>query len=260
MPLVPIAVDLNAFDEPFRQALHVAREVGADAVELEATGDLAPGRVTRTAIREIRHWLENFALRCAAVRFPQPLGFDTLEELDRRIAATKAVMEMAYQLGAQVVVTHVGRVPEDEKSERWKLLFDVLSDLAVYGGRAGAILGAETGTEPGERLARLLARLPEGLIGVTFNPGALRAAGHSPEQAAALLGPRIIYVHATDAAGDLLHYRGQLVPLGLGAVDWLEVLAQLEEASYRGYFCVSAPPGCDPCEEIRRAIGFLRRL
>lgn len=260
MPLVPIAVDLAALEEPFREALHSAKEIGADAVELEATGDLAPGRVTRTAIREIRHWLENFALRCAAVRFRAPLGFDTLEELDRRISAAKSAMEMAYQLGARLVVTSVGRVPEDEKSDRWKLLQEVLTDLAAYGGRAGAILAAETGTEPGQRMAQLFSRLPEGLIGVTFNPGALRAAGHSPEEAATALGRWIVHVHATDAAGDLLHYRGHLVPLGLGAVDWLEVMARLEEWNYRGYFCVSAPPGCDPREEMRRAIGFLRRL
>ncbi|MCS7236793.1 MAG: sugar phosphate isomerase/epimerase [Thermoguttaceae bacterium] len=260
MAKLPIAVDLGALDEPFREALRTAKELGADAIELEATGDLAPRRVTRTAIREIRHWLDNFALRCAAVRFRTPLGFDTLQDLDWRIAETKSAMEMAYQLGAKVVVNHIGRVPEDEKSDRWKLLQEVLTDLATYGARAGAILAAETGTEPGERLANLFARLPEGLIGVTLNPGALCAAGHSAEQAAAALGRWIVHVHATDAAGDLLHYRGQLVPLGLGAVDWLAVLAQLEEWNYRGYFCVSSPPGCDPHVEIRRAIGFLRRL
>lgn len=260
MAKLPIAVELAALDEPFRQALRTAKELGADAVELEAKGDLAPERITRTAIREIRHWLENFALRCAALRFYMPLGFDTLEDLDWRIAAMRRAMEVAYQLGARVVVSHVGRVPEDEKSDRFNLLQEVLTDLAMFGGRAGAILAAETGTEPGERLANLFARLPEGLIGVTLNPGALRAAGHSPEQAAAVLGRWIVHVHATDAAGDLLHYRGQLVPLGLGAVDWLQVLAQLEEFNYRGYFCVSSPPGCEPREEIRRAIGFLRRL
>jgi sugar phosphate isomerase/epimerase len=255
-----IAVDLTALEEPFKEAIRVSKELGADAVELEAVGDLAPGRLSRTGIREIRHWLENFGLRIAAIRFRTPLGYDTLEELDRRIASTKSALEMAYQLGARVVVNHVGRVPEDDKSDRWKLLFEVLTDLAAYGNRAGAILAAETGTEPAERLAHLFERLPEGLIGITLNPGALRVAGYSPEQAAAVLGRWVVHVHATDAAGDLLHYRGNLVPLGLGAVDWLEILAQLEEWNYRGYFSVSAPPGCDPREEIRRAIGFLRRL
>jgi sugar phosphate isomerase/epimerase len=255
-----IAVDLAALEEPFKEALRTAKELGADAVELEAKGDLTPGRLSRTGIREIRHWLEDFGLRLAAVRFRTPLGYDTPEELDWRIAKTKSAMEMAYQLGAPVVVNHVGRVPEDETSERWKLLLEVLTDLAAYASRAGAILAAETGTEPAERLANLFHRLPEGLIGITLNPGALRISGYSPEQAAAVLGRWVVHVHATDAAGDLLDYRGNLVPLGLGAVDWLQLLAQLEEWSYRGYFCVSSPPGCEPRQEIRRAIGFLRRL
>jgi len=255
-----VGVELATLPYPFKEALEKAAELGAEAVELEAKGELAPGQLSSSGIREIRHWLEDYGLRLSALRLPLSRGFDSPEELERRIATTKTAMETAYKLGAFVVLCPIGQVPQDQQSPRWRLLAEVMDELSRHGNRVGAQLAVETGTEPGERLASLLNHLPEGTIGADLNPGNLKLAGFSPEEAAVQLGRRILHVHATDASADLPGSRGRFCPLGLGGVDWLHLLATLEEFNYRGWFIVTSPPGCDPETEIPRAIGFLRRL
>ncbi len=86
-------------------------------------------------------------------------------------------------------------------------------------------LAAQTGAEDGRDLARLLAALPEGAVGVDLDPGALVVNGFSPLEAVEALGPRILHVHARDGVRDLARKRGLEVPLGRGSVDFPALLA-----------------------------------
>ena len=82
-----------------------------------------------------------------------------------------------------------------------------------------ALLAAETGSEDGADLARLLAGLPSGGIGVNFDPGNLIINGFSPREALAALGRDVLHVHAKDAVRDLAQGRGLETPLGRGSAD-----------------------------------------
>jgi sugar phosphate isomerase/epimerase len=191
-------------------------------------------------------------LRVAALAFRTRRGYAVAEDLDRRIGATKAAMELASQLGAPVVVNSIGRIPPDDDASGRRMLHDVLDDLARFGSRVGAILAAETGSESGEELARLLADLPEDSIAADLNPGKLLAAGFSPQDAVAALGQRIRHVHATDAR------RGKPVSLGQGDVDFPALLAVLDEHGYGGCFTVGCTGPGDPKRELADAIARFR--
>jgi sugar phosphate isomerase/epimerase len=208
-------------------------------VEIDARGDVAPARHSRTGLRELRKTLDDHRLQVSAVSFRTRRGYDTPADLDRRVTATKSVMQFAYDLGCSVVVNHIGRVPTDPEGDSRRLLVEVLSDLANHGLRVGATLAAETGTESGEDLAGLLSELPEQGIGVDLNPGNLIAAGHSPLEAIGALGPCIVHVHASDGVRDLARNRGEYVPVGQGSADFPALLGALEEYEYRGYFTVA---------------------
>lgn len=260
MPELKIAVQLRSLRLPLKQALLTAARLGATAVEIDARGELRPGELSATARRQVRKMLDDLNLRVAAVGFRTRRGYNVPEDLDSRVEATKAAMTFAYQLGAPLVVNQVGRVPAEPTDPDWPLLVDVLRDLGEHGQRAGALLAAETGSESGPHLARLLAALPEGLIGVTLDPGNLIINNHSPLEAVAALGSRILHVHAKDAVRDLAQGRGVEVPLGRGAGDFPALLGALEEHGYRGYLCVERTGGDDPVFDIGQAVQYLRSL
>ncbi len=260
MPALKIGVELASLRQPFKQALHTAARLGAEAVEIDARGEILPRELSRTGLRQLRKTLEDLRLRVAAVSFRTRRGYDTAADLDARIAATKAAMEFAHDLGASVVVNQIGRVPSDPSCRAWRLLIEVLDELGRHGNRVGALLAAETGTDSGEPLARLLAALPDGAMGVDFNPGNLLLRGFSPLEAVTALGPFILHVHATDAVCEEAGRRGSQVPLGEGSADFPALLGALDQHDYRGYFTITHHTAGDPAGEIAKAVEYLRRL
>ena len=113
-----------------------ARRLGAKAVEIDARGELRPGDLSDTGLRELRAILNETDLRVASVTFRTRRGYDSPDQLDRRVAATKEAMKFAYQL-PPIVVNRVGHVPAESQGPAWESLVQVLSDLAEYSARAG---------------------------------------------------------------------------------------------------------------------------
>lgn len=262
-----IGIQTASLRLPLKKALHVAAQFGAEAVEIDGRRELPASEFGDTALRQIRKLLDDLNLRVAAVRFPTRRGYDTLDEIERRVAATKQAMTMAYRLGAPVVVNQIGQVPNpsaDDRSafeqQRWQTMVEVLTDLGLYGERNGAILAAETGTESGADLAALLGELPAGTVGVTFDPANLIINQFSPLEAIAALGPSIFHVHAQDAVRDLAQGRGINVPLGRGSADFPALLAALEEHDFRGYLTVERRESEQPLFEIEQAMKYLRNV
>ena len=136
----------------------------------------------------------------------------------------------------------------------------VLTDIANHSNKAGAILAAKTGSEPGADLARLLRALPEGLIGVDLDPGQLIVNGFSGVDAVSELGEFVQHVTVNDAVRDLARGRGVETQLGRGAADWPAMLGALEEHDYRGWLSIDRRGADDPNTEIREAMQYLRAL
>ncbi|MCH8048237.1 MAG: TIM barrel protein [Planctomycetes bacterium] len=260
MPELKIGIVIAALPVPLRRAFQLAGQSGADAVEIEAVGPLRPRELSDSGVRQLRKLIADEGLCVAAVRFPTRRGYNVLEDLDARIDATKAAMQLSARLGARIVTNHVGRVPEDREDPAWGVMLEALSDLAAYGQHVGVQLVARTGSETGTDLARLLDALPSGGVGVDFDPGGLILGGYSPAEAITALGSKILYVHARDSVRDLAAGRGVQVPLGRGSADFPELAGMLEQHQYRGFFTIDPSGGEDPIGEISRAVQFLRSL
>jgi sugar phosphate isomerase/epimerase len=257
---IQVGVELASLRQPFKKALLTARELGVEAVEIDLRGELRPDDLTQTGVRQVRKMLDDLNLRVSAATFRTRRGYNVVDDLEARIDATKRALKLAYDLGTNVVVNHIGRVPPDSDAAATSTLVQALSDIGRHSQRVGALLAAETGTETGAELAALIARLPPGSIGVDFNPASLVLQGHSPREAAAALAPHVLHVHATDATRDLALGRGVEVALGQGSADFPEVLALLEEQQYRGYITVARHDSSAPLADVRQAIEFLRNL
>jgi sugar phosphate isomerase/epimerase len=257
---IRIGIELASLGLPFKRALLTARELGAEGVEIDARRELRPEDLSHTGVRQVRKMLDDLNLRVAAVTFRTRRGYHVTQDLEARLEATRRAMKLAYELGANVVVNRIGRVPAESDTAGTDTMVQALSDLGRYGQRVGALLAAETGTESGAELARLIARLPPGALGVDLNPAQLVLHGHSPREAARELAPHVLHVHATDATRDLALQRGIEVPLGQGNAEFPEMLGLLEEQQYRGYITIARHDSDNPLSAVRQSIEFLRNL
>ena len=253
-----LAIRLSALKLPFRQALETAAKLGVTSVELDARSQIHPSQISDTGLRQLRKMLDDLNLRVAALRFQTRRGYDSLDDLDRRVDATKEAMNLAYRLGSPVVVNSIGQVPEQESDPRRDTLQQVLDDLGRHGAKVGSFLCAETGSESGEVLAALLDRHQESFVGVALNPGQLIINRFSATEAIDALKERIQLVYAVDGVLDRAAGRGVAVPLGLGSADFPELLGKLEDHKYRGRFVVGRSDG--NVDEVGKAIGYLRAL
>ena len=195
-----IAIQLRSLRLPLKRGLQAAAGLGASAIEIDAREELKPSGLSQTGRRQLRKMLEELNLRVSAIGFHTRRGYNVAEALERRVTATKDAMRLAAELGSSTVVNQVGHVPKENDSAEWRTMIEALTDIGAFGNRVGAVLAAETGSESGDDLARLLAALPEGALGVSLNPGNLVAGGFDPLAALAALGamcatftPRMAY-------------------------------------------------------------------
>lgn len=243
---------------PLRQSLETAARIGASAVELDARNEVHPSQLSDTGLRQLRKMLEDLNLKVGALRFQTRRGYDNPDQLDRRVEATKAAMKLAYRLGAPVVINAIGAVPESEEDPRRSSLQSVLDDLGKFGTRVGAFLAAETGTESGETLSKLLDGAADAFIAVALNPGQLIINRHNVRDAVIALKNRIQIVCAVDGVLDLAAGRGLAVPLGQGTADFPELIGLLEDVQYRGRYVVGRAEST--IEELQQGIDYLKNL
>ncbi len=259
LPGLRIGVQLSSFRQPFKQALHTAAKLGVTGVEIDARTDLRPSEISGSALRQVRKMLSDLSLRVVAVRLRTRRGYGELDELDRRVAATKEVMKMAHDLGAQVVCNQIGPVGSDASPESLTILRSVIADLDRFGQHVGAFLACETGSESIEELVAFLESLPESTIGLTLNPGNLLVNGFDLKglpQAA----KHVMLVHAKDGVRDLARGRGTEVPLGRGLAEFPDIVATLEERHFAGYYVVEREMTDQPIEDVALSVQFLNNI
>ncbi len=255
-----IGVRLASLRQPLKKALHTAAQLGAEAVEIDARGELKPSELSQTGIRHLLKMLENLNLRVCAVGFATRRGYEVAEDLDRRIDATKAAMRMAFSLGAGSVVNQIGRLPGENETSSWATITQSLTDLGQFGQHVGAMLAAETGATTLEEWQRLLDAVPVNSFHLCLNPGESVMHGQNPEELVAGVPTPIGHVRISDGARDLARGRGVQVPIGRGSVDFPAVLASLEQHGYRGYLCVVRDECEEPVEDIANGIQYLKSL
>jgi len=101
-----------------RKALTLVASMGASGVELCGRKLIDVSELSDTGVRTLRKILDDLNLQIVSIRFPTRHGFDRIEDLDRRVDATKMAMRTAYRLGASLVVNQIGPVPQPPQRKR----------------------------------------------------------------------------------------------------------------------------------------------
>jgi sugar phosphate isomerase/epimerase len=260
MDISCLSVPAVALSRDLRKALRAARGLGFRAIELDARHGLSPEEVSQTGMRQVRKWLADEGLVVSAVAFPTRGGYGDADRLEARITATKGALKLAYDLGARLVLNHVGDIPPSSDGSDWKLLVDVLSDIGTFSQQVGAKLCGEAGRAAPADLVRLIDALPEASLVCDIVTGSLVVHGHDPAEAIATLGRHVASVHATDAVPGAFAGRGRAVALGTGHVELPAVFAALEERDYRGWIGLEPVEPHEAREELAAAIGYLKAL
>ncbi len=260
MNRLKLGVDLASLELPLRKGLQEAGRMGASGVQLQATGDVSPRRLSQTGRREFRHLLQSYNLECLALVCPFRSGLDVAEGLMERIDILTKALTLSFDLGPRVVVVQAGRLPESDESPAARLLGESLRTLGQHGDRTGTTLALETGLDSGASLATFLNRFDSGGLGVCFDPGNMIVNGFDPYESLRALRGKVATCHARDARRAGASRAAAEVPVGHGDLDWLELLGVFEEIEYRGWLTVKREEGANKVADVAGGMAFLKRL
>ena len=204
------------------------------------------------AVSHDRYFLDRFAQKIFALEQDGSIkpyiggGFGNKEENPWRVEKSKRIIELAKELGTDIVTTHIGVVPEDSGHDRYKIMQDACFELSRFADSLDAHFAIETGPETSATLKKFLESLGSTGVAVNLDPANLvMVTGDDPAKAVYNLRDYIVHTHAKD--GVQIFYRDpeivygikkdplvtgssfKEVPLGEGSVKWDEYLAALND-------------------------------
>ena len=253
-----IGVATVGFQQPLKESLKTASDIGAQGVQFDARNELKPEELSDTGRSQFLHMLAELGLKVASLHIPFRRTFMDLEHLDARVAVAKAAMKFAFQLQASVVTARVGKIPTDKGTTEYQLMRQVLGDLAAYGNRIGSTFLIQPSQDSPEALQQLLGEINEGPLGIDFDPAGFIMAGQNPAKALRTLHNWVRHIQARDAIRDSFG-SGEEVPLGRGEVDWTEFVALIDEIEYRGWIVANRTQGDNRLLDLSNAVEYLRQ-
>lgn len=279
-----IGVISDSFRLPPREGVRKAKEVGADGIQIYAVaGEICPEVMDQSTRADFRRYCADLGLEIAALC--GDLGGHGFERADDNIAKverSKRIVDLAVDLGATVVTTHIGVVPASRAHPRYAIMQAACRELGDYAHRAGVTFAIETGPETAAVLKMFLDDVGSKGIGVNLDPANfVMVTGQDPVEAVHILRDYIVHTHAKDGirlkpsdpeqvygafaeggvagltAADIAQLF-QEVPLGHGDVPWDAYLNALSAIGYAGFLTIEREVGDHPEQDIRDAVQFLR--
>ena len=273
----PIGVIIDSFRTDIPTAVKKAAAVGANGIQVYATrGEMAPENMNATKISEFKKLVADNGLAISALCGDLGGGgFCFADRNPEKIEKSKRIIDLAKELGTDVVTTHIGVVPEDKNHDRYKVMQEACFELSRYADSIGAHFAIETGPETSAALKEFLDSLGSTGVGVNLDPANLvMVTGDDPEKAVYNLQKYIVHTHAKD--GKQIFYKDPEiiyglkqdvivtgdsfleVPLGEGQVPWEKYLNALEDIGFKGFLTIEREVGDDPEKDIRKAVEFLK--
>ena len=277
----PIGVILESFKKDRRTAIEKAEKMGANGIQMYATeGENSPENLSKTDRIELKHEIESNNMVFSALCGDLGKGFGNRELNPALIEKSKRIVELAKDLGTDIVTTHIGVVPEDKNHERYKIMQEACFELSQFADSMEAHFAIETGPERAVVLKDFLDDLSSKGVAVNLDPANFKmVTGDDPVQAVYTLKDYIVHTHAKDGnrlkiSNPEFIYRAvhpvpqgfddvqyfEEVPLGKGSVDFVNYLTALDDIGYRGFLTIEREVGEEPEKDIQTAYDFLKRI
>jgi len=276
----PIGVILESFQKDRSTSIKKAAAIGAQGIQMYATyGENAPESLNTAARKALLEEVKGEGLVFSALCGDLGKGFANKEQNPELIEKSKRIVDLALDLDTNIVTTHIGCVPADKTTDRYKIMQEACYELASYADSVGAHFAVETGPETSLALKEFLDSLNSTGVAVNLDPANLRmVTGDDPVQAVYNLRKYIVHTHAKDGNRlievdpgyiyGVLHpvpqeLQGKKffeeVPLGTGSVDFPAYLKALEDIGYRGFLTIEREVGDTPEADINTAYQFLKK-
>lgn len=276
-----LGVITDCLKQPVREAVMTAKSLGITGVQIYATkGTFSPDALDAAARADFCAFLKENGMEISALCGDMGgYGFEREEDNAARVEKTKAIIDLAVDLGTHIVTTHIGVIPADDSNPRFGVMQRALTECGLYAKSKGVTLAIETGPEVATTLLHFLEGTKGG-VGVNLDPANfVMVSGQDPADAVDLLGKYIVHTHLKDGKklnSDMTPeqiYHGFAVggvealnacksfielPIGEGTVPWDRYLAALRRVGYDGYLTIEREAGEQPLEDIRGAVGFIR--
>ena len=275
-----IGVILESFKLGRSDAIKKAFEMGADGIQMYATsGENAPENLSKSDRIALKQEVMDTGLVFSALCGDLGMGFGNKEKNPLLIEKSKRIVELAKDLGTDIITTHIGVVPADRNNERYKIMQEACFELSRFADSMDAHFAIETGPETAEVLKGFLDDLHSTGVAVNLDPANFKmVTGDDPVKAVYTLKDYIVHTHAKD--GNRLNvgnpefiYRAvhpvpqgfddvqyfEEVPLGTGSVDFPNYLKALEEIGYKGFLTIEREVGDNPEKDIKTAYDFLKK-
>ncbi|MBR6334871.1 MAG: sugar phosphate isomerase/epimerase [Clostridia bacterium] len=271
-----IGVIIDSFRTDTVSAVKKAAACGAEGIQVYATsGEMAPENMNAQKIAAFRDLVTGEGLVVSALCGDLGGGFGSREDNPAKVEKSKRILDLAKEIGTDIVTTHIGVVPSDKNHERYKIMQEACFELASYADSIGAHFAVETGPETSAVLRNFLDSLGSTGVSVNLDPANLvMVTGDDPAGAVFNLRKYIVHTHAKD--GKQLFYKDPEivyglvkdplvtgssfleVPLGEGSVPWDAYLDALEEIGYKGFLTIEREVGDNPERDIIAAVEFLK--
>lgn len=260
----PIGAILDSFSMPIPRAVETAEKIGVRTLQVYATRSSIAGQpVDKAGRRDLVKLFGDHGLRLSALCGDLGQGFVDPQKNPALILESREIMDIALEMGTDVVTTHIGKVPDDKSCERYRIMQDACGELARYADSVGAHFAVETGPETAQCLREFLDSLSSRGVAVNLDPANLvMCSADDPVRAVHTLAPYIVHTHAKDGRMISSGPEGvkyEELPLGTGDVPFPAYLAALDEAGYRGPLVIERECGDDPAGDIAEAVRFLTR-
>jgi len=284
-----IGVIVDSFGVGVREGLKLAAEVGAEGVQIYAVGgEMDPDRLSATDRQELKAYIESLGLEVAALCGDLGgHGFQDAAANSERIEKSKRILDLALDLGTNIVTTHVGIIP-DESHPYYRPMLEACRELADYASERKAHFAIETGPETALHLKKFLDKLGSKGVAVNYDPANFAmVTGDDPVQGVYTLRDYIVHTHAKDglklrdfvdpisvygflghkgmsheeiAEGASIGEAYREVPLGQGSVKFDDYFAALAEIGYEGYLTIEREVGDSPKTDILNAVQFIKKF
>lgn len=293
-----LATATEDFGTDLRSAIRLAAGQQVQGLRLNARTEVRAAEFSDSALRQLRHHVEEHQLKVAGLYYPSRHSLADAESLEQRLDGIRAACGIVRKLGTSEVLIRVGRLPDPSiaapepspntpsndnvdsllfpfsfapsattagrtrqpsPADQFNQLCEILCDLASHASRYGATLQLIiAGCEP-DRIRQLLSRVQAGPVGLVFDPGACVMSATNPVTFYRSLWQQVGYIRLRDAQKDV-DGGGIEAAFGDGAVDWLELAAVLVEANPESWMCLERTGGDQRAADVADAVRRFRSL
>lgn len=272
---------IGAIADSFRlgpwEGIKKAASIGAQGVQIYAVnGEVSPDMTAEKRV-ELRKLVDDLGITISALCGDCGGGFANPEANKEKVPLSKRIVDLAVDLGTNVVTTHIGVTPADKNHPNYKIMLQACRELADYAATKNVTFAVETGPEKSEVLKQFLDDIGSSGLGVNLDPANLvMVSADDPVVAVHNLKKYIVHTHAKDGiqlqagSAESVYNAGakvdgpvvkfKEVPLGEGGVKWPEYLKALDEIGFHGFLTIEREVGPDPAVDIIKAVEFLKGL